>query len=304
VERVYCRNPLEKDKVGASKLARIAVKDQFSFLPIPGTRLRRAVVAASVLISFIAVSALFLSGWNARCRRGFKTGLDPRAQAVASVGRKPSPTASSCSRRKTRFPAAADHFLFVWRPYLAFLRFLRGISRPAVRPGPCRLSDASLGLFHVGVLSSEVFGVILAGYASASKWSLLGGIREAAQVVSYEVPRAMCVLIPIILAGTARFDNNWPAATGILLELESLPRPLHVRAFWIFFICATASCKRAPFDLAEGGKRTRGRLSHRVQRSALVVLFHGRICEHVRCQRRGVNPIFWAVGTPACCLSS
>ena len=56
--------------------------------------------------------------------------------------------------------------------------------------------------FILAVLGLEVFGVILAGYASASKWSLFGAMREAAQVVSYEVPLGMCVVVPVLIAGT------------------------------------------------------------------------------------------------------
>ena len=56
--------------------------------------------------------------------------------------------------------------------------------------------------FILAVLGLEVFGVILAGYASGSKWSLFGGMREAAQVVSYEVPLGLCVLIPVMICGT------------------------------------------------------------------------------------------------------
>ena len=48
----------------------------------------------------------------------------------------------------------------------------------------------------------EVFGVILGGYASGSKWSLYGAMREAAQVVSYEIPLALCVVVPVLIAGT------------------------------------------------------------------------------------------------------
>ncbi len=56
--------------------------------------------------------------------------------------------------------------------------------------------------FVVAVLGLEVFGVILAGYASASKWSLFGAMREAAQVISYEVPLGLCVVIPVMISGT------------------------------------------------------------------------------------------------------
>jgi NADH-quinone oxidoreductase subunit H len=101
------------------------------------------------------------------------------------------------------------------------------------------------------VLSSEVFGVVMAGYASASKWSLFGGVREAAQVVSYEVPRAMCVVVPICVAGTLNLNTIGKQQTGFFWEWNVFHDPFTMLAFVIFFVTATASCKRAPFDLAE-----------------------------------------------------
>ena len=58
----------------------------------------------------------------------------------------------------------------------------------------------------LAVMSTEVFGIILAGYGSGSKWSLFGGMREAAQMVSYEVPMAICVLVPVIVAGSMNLN--------------------------------------------------------------------------------------------------
>ena len=97
-----------------------------------------------------------------------------------------------------------------------------------------------------------MFGIILAGYGSGSKWSLFGGMREAAQMVSYEVPMAICVLVPVIVAGThepqRRSASSRPAASGTGTSSTTRSRSC---AFWTYFTCATASCKRAPFDLAE-----------------------------------------------------
>ena len=60
----------------------------------------------------------------------------------------------------------------------------------------------NVGVFFIlAVLATEVFGVILIGYGSGSKWSLFGGMREAAQMVSYEVPMALCVIVPVIGPG-------------------------------------------------------------------------------------------------------
>jgi NADH-quinone oxidoreductase subunit H len=96
-----------------------------------------------------------------------------------------------------------------------------------------------------------VFGVVLAGYASASKWSLFGGVREAAQVVSYEVPRAMCVVVPVCVAGSLNLNTIGTQQVGWFWDWHLFHDPFTFLAFVIFFITATASCKRAPFDLAE-----------------------------------------------------
>ena len=83
----------------------------------------------------------------------------------------------------------------------------------------CRLN---VGVFFIiAVLGLEVFGVILAGYASASKWSLFGAMREAAQVVSYEVPLGMCVVVPVVIAGTMDLVKIGQIARRLVLRIGS-----------------------------------------------------------------------------------
>jgi NADH-quinone oxidoreductase subunit H len=96
-----------------------------------------------------------------------------------------------------------------------------------------------------------VFGIILAGYGSGSKWALFGGIREAAQMVSYEVPMALCVLVPVIVSGTMNLNSVARMQSGAFSNWLIFNDPFTFCAFWTYLICATASCKRAPFDLAE-----------------------------------------------------
>ena len=105
--------------------------------------------------------------------------------------------------------------------------------------------------FMLAVMSTEVFGIILAGYGSGSKWALFGGMREAAQMVSYEVPMALCVLVPVIVAGSMDLDGHRPPADGLFLELVRLPRPVHLRRLLDLLHLRHRQCKRAPFDLAE-----------------------------------------------------
>ena len=101
------------------------------------------------------------------------------------------------------------------------------------------------------MLGLEVFGVILAGYSSASKWSLFGAMREAAQVVSYEVPLGMCAVVPVLIAGSMDLVFIGDRQAGWFTNWYVFHDPFTFIIFWVYFTCATASVNRAPFDLAE-----------------------------------------------------
>ena len=148
-------------------------------------------------------------------------------------------------------PEGSDKLLFKFAPYLAFCAAFCGFLALPFGAGLVA-QDLNVAVFFVlAVLSSEVFGIVLAGYASASKWALFGGVREAAQVVSYEVPRAMCVVVPVCVAGTLNLNAIGKQQTGLFWEWNVFHDPFTFLAFFVFYITATASCKRAPFDLAE-----------------------------------------------------
>ncbi|QDU19070.1 NADH-quinone oxidoreductase subunit NuoH [Urbifossiella limnaea] len=148
-------------------------------------------------------------------------------------------------------PAGADRVLFRLAPYLAFCAAFCGYIALPFGAGLVA-HELSVGAFFVlAVLSSEVFGVVLAGYASANKWSLFGGVREAAQVVSYEVPRALCVVVPVCVVGTLNLTTMGNLQVGWFWNWTAFHDPFTFLALVVFFITATASCKRAPFDLAE-----------------------------------------------------
>jgi NADH-quinone oxidoreductase subunit H len=148
-------------------------------------------------------------------------------------------------------PTSADHLLFRFGPYIALVgSYLAFVALPF---GNNVVADnLNIAVFYMlAVMSTEIFGVILAGYGSGSKWALFGAMREAAQVVSYEVPMAICVLIPVIVAGTMNLTTIGRQQTGLFWNWYLFHDPFTFCAFWTYFTCATASCKRAPFDLAE-----------------------------------------------------
>ena len=109
-----------------------------------------------------------------------------------------------------------------------------------------------VGLFiALAVLSLEVLGVVLAGYSSGSKWSLYGGMRETAQMVSYEVPLGLTAVIPVAIAGTMNLNEIVHLQSGCLSNWFIFRDPFTFTAFFVFFVVTLASNKRAPFDLAE-----------------------------------------------------
>ncbi len=148
-------------------------------------------------------------------------------------------------------PEGADGMLFRVAPYVSFCAsFAAFIGLPfAFDMVGLRLN---VGVFYVvAVLGLEVFGVILAGYASASKWSLFGAMREAAQVVSYEVPLGMCIVVPVMLAGTMDLVTIGEKQAGWFTNWYLFHDPFTFVVFWVYVTCAVASVNRAPFDLAE-----------------------------------------------------
>jgi len=151
-------------------------------------------------------------------------------------------------------PEGADRFLFKLAPYVSFCASLSAYMAIPFAGGshPFVALHLNVAVFFVlAVLGLEVFGVILAGYASASKWSLFGAMREAAQVVSYEVPLGLCAVVPVLIAGSMDLVVIGDRQAGGLQNWYIFRDPFTFITFWVYFTCATASVNRAPFDLAE-----------------------------------------------------
>lgn len=148
-------------------------------------------------------------------------------------------------------PGQADPFLFKLAPYLSFAAsFCAYIALPFATGWVGREINTAV-FFVLAIMGLEVFGVILAGYASGSKWSLFGGMREAAQVVSYEVPLGLCVLVPVMICGTMNLVTIADMQKGLFTNWLIFHDPFTFLVFWVYFTCGMASVNRAPFDLAE-----------------------------------------------------
>lgn len=148
-------------------------------------------------------------------------------------------------------PAAADRPLFRIAPYVSFCAtFCVFLALPFAN-GWVALQLNAGAFFILAVAGLEVFGVILGGYASSSKWSLYGAMREAAQVVSYEIPLALCVVVPVLIAGTMDLVAIGNRQAGWFLNWYVFHDLFTFVTFWIYATCVVASTNRAPFDLPE-----------------------------------------------------
>ena len=162
-------------------------------------------------------------------------------------------------------PSHVNTFFYLLAPFLAVFIALIAIS--VIPFGPeieifgvrtfMQLTDLKIGiLFILGLSSIGVYGVALAGWASNNKYSLLGGLRSSAQMISYELPMALALAAPLLLLNTLSLREMVNAQEGFLLGF--IPRwtiiqgPLpQVLSFIVFLIAAFAETNRVPFDLPE-----------------------------------------------------
>ena len=163
-------------------------------------------------------------------------------------------------------PAGADKFAYFLAPFLALSLAITSIAVIPFGPKeftifgqqtPLAITNVNIGLLILfAITSMGVYGVALAGWSSNSKYSLLGGLRSAAQMVSYELALTMSVVGVILMAGTFNLSEivtsqqgfHW----GFLPRWNLIAGPMpQVLGFLLFFTAAVAETNRAPFDLAE-----------------------------------------------------
>ncbi|ASU33289.1 NADH-quinone oxidoreductase subunit H [Mucilaginibacter xinganensis] len=166
-------------------------------------------------------------------------------------------------------PAAADKLLFMLAPAIIFIAVYMGFAALPWGPGlvPANLN---LGLYYVfAIISIETLGILMAGWGSNNKYSILGAMRSAAQIISYEIPAGFAIISVVMIAQTLnlqqisaqqgilstetiKFSGFWDVtSTGGFFAWNVFRAPHLLIAFVIYFIASLAESNRAPFDIPE-----------------------------------------------------
>lgn len=166
-------------------------------------------------------------------------------------------------------PAAADKVLFLLAPIIIFVSVYMGFAclpwAPDVVP-----SKASIGLYYIfAIISIETLGILMAGWGSNNKYSILGAMRSVAQIISYEIPAGFALISVVMISQTldlqqislqqgvlsaekVKFFGIWDVThIGGLLSWNIFKAPHLIIAFVIYFISSLAESNRAPFDIPE-----------------------------------------------------
>lgn len=159
-------------------------------------------------------------------------------------------------------PSTSNRFLFILGPSIAMLvACMTSAVIPwgdtlviAGRQVSLQIADVNIGiLFIFGVVSMGVYGIMIGGWASNNKFSLLASVRAASQIISYELPMGLALIALLMLTGSLSLKDIVEQQRHDLWNVVYQPL-----GFFIFLICAFAECNRAPFDLPEAENELNG----------------------------------------------
>ncbi len=214
-------------------------------LPLFVPQLIVMVVVATAVLIFVAVSVMFMVWWERKISAHIQVRFGPMrvggwhgwAQSIAD--------GIKLLIKEDIVPEGADRLVFALAPMVVFAAGLAAYVIIPFGPGLI-VSDLNIGvLFYISISSLTVVGIIMAGWSSNNKYSVLGAIRSAAQAVSYEVPLVISILGVIMTVGSLSMTRIVEAQQGVWFVIPQL------LGFLIYLIAAIAECNRLPFDIPE-----------------------------------------------------
>jgi NADH-quinone oxidoreductase subunit H len=220
---------------------------------LPGTV--RLLVPCSLLLIVIQIAPAAVGWWEMKLAAHIQVRLGPMRTGLWHGWAQTIADGIKLLLKEDIVPAGADRWIHFLAPVVALVPMYVCFA-PLPFGNGLVAADLDIGLlFVLGVSGLSVIGLLMAGWGSNSKYSALGGLRAAAQVVSYEVPRVIAVLPVVMWAGTMSLSGLMQAQEGLWAGF--LPRwfvfyPFVGQvSFVIYLICSIAETNRAPFDIAE-----------------------------------------------------
>ncbi len=227
-----------------------AISDSLGFNAAPAISLLVFILVAAILTLILAT----VGGYGTYAERKISADIQARVgpNRVGPYGLlQPLADALKLLMKEDIMPKDADKFLFYFAPFLAILGVFTTVAVLPISSG-LALTNLNVGVFYLIAVSSLVgVGVFLGGYASNSKWSMLGGMRGASQIISYEIPITLCIISITLLAGGMSFEKIIGSQGGLPHQWYIFHNPFAFIGFFIFFTAGLAETNRAPFDLPE-----------------------------------------------------
>ena len=207
-------------------------------------------VVAFLFLNFAAIFSGVIVWWERRIAGRMQSRIGPNRQGLGGflvwIA-----DAVKFLLKEDLVPGEADSLLFRAAPYFVLTGFaLTFVVLPFGHS--VAMTDLDVGLFYVtSVTALVVVGILISGWSSNSKWALFGGMRSAAQVISYEIPAGVAVFVPVIMAGTLSLQGIIRAQGAAPWDWFIFRNPAAFVAFFVFFTSQLAEANRTPFDLPE-----------------------------------------------------
>lgn len=201
-----------------------------------------AIIRIVIIVLVMTVVVMYLTYGERKLIARFQQRLGPTRTGPAGLLQAFADALKLVGKEDVR-PALADRWVFEFAPYATFIPvFLVLVTLPFAEDWGVR--NLALGMFYVfAILGLNIVGIMMAGLGSGNKYALLGGVRAAAQMISYEIPLVISLLSVAMVAGT--LDLNQIA----LLQEDRPFIVLQPLAFLIFFTAMLSELHRAPFDI-------------------------------------------------------